>query len=127
MDKIFELNIKEIILIFNKRIKKTKIIILLLLITSIILTIFYFEIFIYFIILYILAIIFIIIYFIFRFTNYKLNTLLKTYKSNKQDVIDYLNILISHAKYNQHNFLLRMYYKKIVNYYINALNALKKL
>jgi len=127
MNRIFETNINCIIKIINKRIKITKITLMILLIPTTIFTIIYPDIFFYFIIFYVLILILLIIYFVFHYTNYKLNTLLKTYQNNKQDVVDYLNISITHAKYNQHNFLLRLYYGKIVIYYINALNALKKL
>lgn len=125
MNQAFEDNIKQIQKIYKKRILITWIIIILFLLLASILTFFYSEYILYIIFLYIIAILTFIIQLIFNQANNKLNSLLNTYQNNPEEVKDYLAILIQNAKNNQHNFIMKSYYHRIITYYIKALEALK--
>lgn len=127
MNNIFETNILNIIDIIKKRIKRAFLFIFIFIISALILTIFFKQLFFYFIILYMFVFILIIILSILFYIKQKHQKLLLTYKNNQQEVIDFINIILTHYRYNQHRFILRIYYKNIIKYYLNALEAIKKL
>lgn len=121
MNQKFEENINYIVKIINKRIYLSITFSIILFILSIVIILIGKE----NIIIYLITASLFIISFLFMMQKSKLHSLLNTYQSNKRDVVDYLAILIRQYELSKHNFILHIYYKSIIKYYMEAYHALR--
>ena len=127
MHNIFEKNMGIIRNKIKKRIEVTIISTIILCILDIILSFLLFDYIQYILFFYFFTLLIGVLPYLFKLELKKIDKYIKEYHNNKQDVIDYLTILIKNALLNQHNFILRHYYKNIIEFYISALKALKEI
>jgi len=121
----FEKHINQIITILNKRIITIHVITLILLVTSIILLILFPNNLHFGIITFILSILTFSLYFLFRYHKKKLIEILTTYRNNPQYAYDILSIIVNQYNVSMHNYVIRLYFKKLINYHNKALTILK--
>ncbi len=127
MHNIFEENMGIIRNKLKKRIEVTIISTIILCILDIILSFLLFDYIQYILFFYFFTLLIGVLPYLFNLEFKKIDKYIKEYHNNKQDVIDYLTIIIKNALLNQRNFILRHYYKNIIEFYISALNALKEI
>lgn len=127
MNNIFIENINKIKLIIKKRLKIFIYLSIILFIALTFLTILFSSYFFYYLSGYLVELFCISMIFYLKYFIKKLNYLLENYLDNKQDVIDFLRSTLVYIKYNQNNFLIRRFYKNIIEYYDKALKSLENI